>query len=312
MRPLTADHRETTEGLERISISVTVAELGVTAERYDDAYLPGRFVPSVRPFLAEYARRSARARRELEWRSVCYGPDPGERLHVFPAPAPGAPLVVFVHGGYWQELSEGESSFAARDVLAVGAAYAAIGYGLAPRLRLGEMVTQVRRAVLWLCRNASTVNADPRRVVLVGHSAGAHLVCMSLVGPLPDTLTPRDLARAAVLISGLYELAPLRRSSIGSAIGLTAADVAAYSPVRHLPTGLPPLLLARAAAEPAGFGYQQHRLAETAVRLGVPVTELVVGGRNHFDLPLGLADPTDPLGRAVLDLLVPVVEEGIA
>jgi acetyl esterase/lipase len=127
-------------------------------------------------------------------RPVRYGPDPGKRLHVFPAPVPGAPLVVFVHGGCWQELTELESSFAAREVLAAGAACAAVGYGLAPRLRLGEIVTQVRQAVLSLCRNASTLNADPERVVLVGHSAGAHLVCMSLVDPLPDHLTPRDLA----------------------------------------------------------------------------------------------------------------------
>jgi len=135
---------------------------------------------------------------------------------------------------------------------------------------------------------------------------------MSLVGRLPDGLMPRDLACAAVLLSGLYELAPLRRSSIGAAIGLTAADVAAYSPVRQLRPGLPPLLLARAADEPAGFGYQQRRLAEAAGRLGVPVTELVVGGRNHFDPPLGLADPADPIGRAVLELLVPIAEKGFA
>jgi arylformamidase len=284
----------------------------VSTELWDDAYLPGRFVPAVRPFLDEYAWRSARARREFGWRPVCYGSDPGEWLHVFPAPAPGAPLVVFVHGGYWQELTELESSFAARDVLAAGAAFAAVGYGLAPRVRLGEIVAQVRRAVLWLRRNASTVNADAKRVVLVGHSAGAQLVCMSLVGRLPDGLMPRDLACAAVLLSGLYELAPLRRSSIGAAIGLTAADVAAYSPVRQLRPGLPPLLLARAADEPAGFGYQQRRLAEAAGRLGVPVTELVVGGRNHFDLPLGLADPADPIGRAVLELFVPIAEKGFA
>jgi len=284
----------------------------VNTQLWDDAYLPGRFVPSVRPFLDEYARRSARARRELGWWPVRYGPDPGEWMHVFPAPGPGAPLVVFVHGGYWQELTELESSFAARDMLAAGAAYAAVGYGLAPRVRLGEIVAQVRRAVLSLCRNASTVNADPKRVVLVGHSAGAQLVCMALLGELPDGLVPRDLACAAVLLSGLYELAPLRRSSIGAAVGITAADVAAYSPVRQLQARMPPLLLARAADEPAGFGYQQRRLAEAAVRLGVPVTELVVSGRNHFDLPLGLADPADPLGHAVLELLVPVVQKGIA
>jgi arylformamidase len=276
----------------------------VHTELMDHAYLPGLRVPSVQPFLDEYARRSAQARRELAWRSVRYGPDPDERLHVFPAPEQNAPLVVFVHGGYWQELTEQDSSFAARDTLGAGAAYAAVGHGLAPRLRLGEIVAQVRRAVLWLRRNACDVDVDPERIVLVGHSAGAHLVAMCLVEHLlPNGLRPRDLACAAVLLSGLYELEPLRRSSVGAAIGLTDADIEAYSPARHLHAGLPPLLLARGAAEPEGFTRQQRWLAIGAAVHGVPISQLVVNGRNHFDLPLGLADPADPLGRAVLALV---------
>src|SRR5215475_14355595 len=120
------------------------------SEPWDRAYLPGRSVPSVQPYLEEYARRSALARRVLPWREVRYGPDPAERLHFFPAGGEGAPLVVFVHGGYWQELTELDSSFAAREVVAAGAAYAAVGYGLAPRVRLAEIVGMVRRAVWWL------------------------------------------------------------------------------------------------------------------------------------------------------------------
>ncbi|MGH3812912.1 MAG: alpha/beta hydrolase [Pseudonocardiaceae bacterium] len=276
-------------------------EATTRSEPWDRAYLPGRFVPSVELYLDEYARRSALARHELAWREVPYGPDPAERLHFFPAPEPDSPLVVFVHGGYWQQLTEADSSFAGRDVVAAGAAYAALGYGLAPRVRLDGIVAMVRRAVLWLHRNAGDLGVDRERILLAGHSAGAQLVGMCLVeGWLPEAMRPSDLACAAVLMSGLYELEPVRHSSVGAAIGLSAAQAAANSLVRQLHAGLPPLVVARGVDEPTGFADQQRWLVSGAVALGVPVTDLVVAGRNHFDLPLGMGDPADPVGRALL------------
>ncbi|MGH3973181.1 MAG: alpha/beta hydrolase, partial [Pseudonocardiaceae bacterium] len=264
-------------------------------------YLTVSLVPSVQPYLDEYARRSALARRELVWREVAYGPTPAERLHFFPSAEPDSPLVVFVHGGYWQQLTEADSSFAAREVVAAGAAYAALGYGLAPRVRLDDIVDMVRRAVLWLHRNAGDLGVDRKRILLVGHSAGAQLAGMCLVeGWLPEAMRSSDLACAAVLMSGLYELEPVRHSSVGAAIGLSAAQAAANSVVRQLHAGLPPLVIARAMDEPTGFVDQQRWLVSGAVRHGVPVTELVVAARNHFDLPLGMGDPADPVGRALL------------
>jgi arylformamidase len=276
------------------------------SEPWDRVYLPGRSVPSVRPFLEEYARRSAAARRDLTWRAVRYGPDHAERLHFFPAGAPDAPLVVFVHGGYWQELTEMDSSFAARGVVAAGAAFAAVGYGLAPRVRLSGIVAMVRRAVRWLHHHAMDLGIDRGRVVLVGHSAGAQLAGMCLVPERqPGAARAGDLACAAVLISGLYELEPVRRSSVGAAVRLSVREAADHSVVRHLHAGMPPLVVARGADELAGFADQQRWLVSGASRLGVPVTDLVVPGRNHFDLPLGFGDPADPLGRIVLDLIRP-------
>jgi arylformamidase len=271
------------------------------SEVWDQQYLPGRLVPSVQPFLDEYARRSALARRELPWRKVRYGPDPAERLHFFPAREPDSPLVVFVHGGYWQQLTEADSSFAAREIVAAGAAYAALGYGLAPRVQLGDIVAMVRRAVLWLHRNTAELGIDRKRILLVGHSAGAQLAGMCLVeGWLPGGMRPGELVCAAVLMSGLYELEPVRRSSVGTAIGLSAAQAAANSLVRQLHVGLPLLIVARGADEPTGFADQQSWLVSGAVQLGVPVTDLVVASRNHFDLPLGMGDPADAVGRALL------------
>lgn len=283
---------------------------GAETDSWDRTYLPGLFVPSVQPYLDEYASRSALARRELAWRVVRYGPDRAELLHFFPAPRLNAPLVVFVHGGYWQQLTEVDSSFAAREIVASGAAYAALGYALAPRVRLDDIVAVVRRAVLWLHHNAADLGVDPGRVVLAGHSAGAQLAAMCLVdGWLPEPMRPTDLACGAVLLSGLYELEPLRRSSIGREIRLSSAEVAAHSFLRHLHPRLPALVLARGDDEPSGFADQQRWLVAGAAGLGAPVTDLVVAGRNHFELPLGIADPVDPVGLLVRRLIEPANQE---
>jgi arylformamidase len=273
------------------SVPAALPERGFGTDRaaWDATYLPGLTIPTD-PYLRTYAERSARARESLSWREVRYGPGEAERLHLFPGPREDSPLLVFVHGGYWQQLTEVESSFAAPDALAAGCGFAALGYGLAPAHRLAEIAAMAVRGLTWLR------NAVPGRVVLAGHSAGAHLVAHALVAD-------QSLADAAVLLSGLYELAPLRHTTVGANTRMSEHEVATLSPVRGLHAGLPPLLVARGDAEPVGFTDQQDALVAAARRSGVPVSGLVVPGRNHFDLPLGLADSADPLGAAVLPLL---------
>jgi arylformamidase len=258
----------------------------------DDAYVPGKFVPPG-PYLDEYVERSARARARLSWRNVPYGPRESERIHFFPAAGDDAPLLVFVHGGYWQELTEADSSFAAVDAVAHGVSFAAMGYGLAPTFRLDEITAMVRRGVRWLYDNAAVLGIDARRIVLVGHSAGAQLAAMCLDIPV----------RSAMLLSGLYELEPLLRTSVGPAIRLTADEAVRNSPTRVLRAGMPPLVAAHGADETAGFAQQQEMLATAAKAADVPLEEFVVAGRHHFDLPLGLADPADPVGQRVLAAL---------
>jgi arylformamidase len=261
---------------------------GTDQQAWDRAYVAGLSVPDVGAYLAEYAERSMRARATLPWGEVTYGADPAERLHLFPAAEADGRLLVFVHGGYWQELTEADSSFAAPAVVASGAAFAAVGYGLAPAHRLSRIVAMVGRAVRWLHAHGF----GPDRTVLAGHSAGAHLVLMCLLAE------PR-LARAAVLLSGLYELGPLCHTSVGKAIGLTPAEAAANSPARRLRADLPTLVLARGANEPLGFADQQTCLVRAASQLGLSTVDIVVSGRNHFDLPYGLGDPDDPVGCLV-------------
>jgi arylformamidase len=237
----------------------------------------------------------------LPWHELSYGLGSAEVLHFFPAIQPGVPLHVFVHGGYWQELSKAESSFAAPDFVSRGSAFAALGYGLAPRHRLDEIVAMVRKGVLWLYRHAPKLGVDPGQIFLSGSSAGAHLVAMCLLeGWLPAPLHPRDVVRGATLLSGVYELEPLRHTYVGEAMGLRIDEAARNSPVRRLHPGLPALIVARGSAETEAFADQHRDLVSALVQLGAPVVDLVVSARNHFDLPLGLGNPADVLGRAVL------------
>ncbi|KPM56667.1 arylformamidase [Frankia sp. R43] len=282
----------------------------------DRAYSPSLTVPDLRACLRGYADGSARARADLAWREIPYGPGPDRILHFFPAlpvlpalpaavpgPEPGAPLQMFIHGGYWQELSAAESSFAAPDFVSRGAAFAALGYGLAPANRLDEIVAMVREAVLWLFRNAAPLGVDPRRIFLSGSSAGAHLAAMCLVdGWLPAPLRPTGVIRGACLLSGIYDLEPLRHTYVGEQIRLTAAEAARNSPVHRLRgTGsLPSLVIARGENETSAFAAQHRQFLSALTEYGTAPVDLVVPGRNHFDLPETLGDPGEPLGRAVL------------
>ncbi|HEU5160746.1 MAG TPA: alpha/beta hydrolase [Streptosporangiaceae bacterium] len=267
----------------------------------DREYSPSSRVADMHAYLREYAARSAGARATLDWTDHAYGPGPAERLLFFPAARPRAPLLGYVHGGYWQELSKEESCFAAPDFVGRGAAFAAIGYGLAPAHRLDEIVAMVRRGVRWLYDNAAALGVDPGRIFLSGSSAGAHLVAMCLLdGWLPAPLRSLDVVRGAVLLSGVYELEPLRRTYVGEAIGLTAAEADRNSPIRRLRGPLPSVIVARGDNETTAFADQHDRFVQALKTAGAPVTDLVVAPRNHFDLPFDLGEPASPLGRATL------------
>ncbi|RKT55566.1 alpha/beta hydrolase [Saccharothrix australiensis] len=249
-------------------------------------YSPSSLVPSLDAELERYARESARARAHLPWCDLG-GTD------FFPA-GPGSPLLIFIHGGYWQQLDRSDASFPALGLVPQGISYAAVGYGLAPAHRMDEIVTAVRRSVTRLCAQAASLGCPPGALVLAGGSAGAHLAAMCL-------LTERLPLRGAVLLSGIYDLEPLLHTYVNDAIGMDREEALRNSPIRYLPARVPPVVLARGEHETAEFARQHHDF-HRALR-GNRVTGLLVRGRNHFDLCFDLADPTTALGASVTALL---------
>jgi arylformamidase len=244
--------------------------------------------------LREYRARSDAARARLRvHEAVPYGDHPAERCHVFPAAGPGTagtPVLVFVHGGHWQQSGMDEACFAAGNAVARGCAYVALNYGLAPARRLPEMIASVARGLAWLAGAGPRFGIAPGHVHVAGSSAGAHLLAAALA-----TGAPR--VRSACLLSGLYDLSVIPGSYVNDALGLTADTARACSPLRLPPPRCDEVLLAAGEHETPEYLRQQAAYAAHLRAAGVAVADRVVAGRDHFDLPLDLDDPTTELGR---------------
>jgi arylformamidase len=253
------------------------------------------------PFIDQYVQRSAAAREWFAGQNaasahygVAYGAASSQTLDVFlPAQQVSGlpPLVVFIHGGYWQALSKNESQFAAVDAVQAGLAHAVIDYTLAPNASVAAIVDECVQALEFLQANADRFGFDSRRIVVTGSSAGAHLAAMvALRCPF---------VRAAVLVSGIYELEPLIHTTINDALGLTAGIAQALSPQLQNLAGFPSSLLAVGEIETAQFKHQGAVFAQSLPN----ARSLTITDKNHFDIVLDLLNPHSELGRQSLNVI---------
>jgi arylformamidase len=257
-----------------------------------------------RPFVAAYRERSDAARAALAWQRLAYGSGAAQGIELaLPPERDGAapvPLLVFIHGGYWQELAAADSLFAAPACVQRGVAFAAIDYTLAPAATVAQIADECRAAFALLVQRAPALGIDAARIVVAGSSAGAHLAAMVGLGPVHGA-RPATL----VLVSGVYWLDPLVGTSINAALGLDAASARAASPGMLPLDACPPALVAWGEIETGAFKAQSRAFAALLAAAGRPSPTLEVPGRNHFDVILDLADPATPLGRRTWALLQP-------
>jgi arylformamidase len=228
------------------------------------------------------AWRAACPRAELD---LAYGTGAREKLDLFwpEGAVPATPVAMFIHGGYWQGLGREWVSHCARGLNGQGVAVAVPSYDLCPAVGIGDIVAQMRAAARMLHARHG------RRMLAAGHSAGGHLAAMLLA------LEPRAI-RAALAISGVFELEPLRHTSIGTALRLDAATARALSP-RFLPRPAGSLHCLVGAAESAEYLRQSR---EMAAEWGGGFEALP--GLDHFTVLAPMADPESrvvPLAKSL-------------
>ena len=283
---------------------------------FDEATREREYSPSsciggnYQAFVAAYSQRSAQARAATPGHlNLRYGPGAAQRLDLFVPPGAAGqrapPLLVFIHGGYWQELSKDDSSFAAPDCVRQGIAFAALDYTLAPAATVQHMVDECTQALTWLQAHAGAWGFDPQRMAVAGSSAGAHLAAMAAMSANPAAARAgnRCCVRAAVLVSGIYELEPLVGTSINGALALTAHTAQAVSPALQPLAGFPPSIVCWGAVETAEFKRQGQDFSTRLRAAGCRCDMFEVPARNHFDVIFDLVDPATVLGAATLTLM---------
>ncbi len=254
--------------------------------------------------LAYWASASAQAlERHADVLERAYGPDPSERLDIFPPTRPQAPVFVYVHGGYWRALGKRDHSFVAPPFVDAGAMVVMPDYALCPAVSIEHIVVQTVQALAWVYRHARDYGGDPTRIVVAGHSAGGHLATMLLacdwVSVAPDL--PADVVQSALSISGLYELEPLRHAPfLAPDLKLTSASARRLSPA-FLPAPRGSLVTVVGADESEEFHRQAALISS---RWGDRVlAALSVPGRHHMNVLHELTEPTSLVHAQALRLL---------
>jgi arylformamidase len=261
----------------------------VAGTDYEVEYNNRARVPENPALMAGWATEAATYRRERAPRVMRYGRGPRHTIDLFAADGQG-PIVVFIHGGYWQALDGSSFSHCAKGLNAHGVDVAVPTYDLCPQVSIDTIIEQMRSAARELARLG-------RPLVISGHSAGGHLAACLLATDWQslDASLPKELVIAAYAISGLFDIVPLVETSINKALQLDPVTAKAASPLFWKPPTHGSLDAVVGGEESAEYFRQSRTMTETWGAAGLPTRYGAIEGANHFTAIAPLADPASPM-----------------
>ncbi|MEZ5658179.1 MAG: alpha/beta hydrolase [Burkholderiaceae bacterium] len=274
-------------------------------------YNPRAAMPDAEQALAERSAMSAAALQGLRghWRideDLRYGEGPLQTFDLFRPlrqQGPARALAVFIHGGYWRALDKRDTALVVPPLLEAGAVVANLNYDLCPAVTLDRIVDEIVEGVRHCHAHAAQWGADPARLILMGHSAGAHLAA-SVLAREPDRLgLPADCLAGIVAISGIYEPEVVLGISVNELVRLDPATARRHDCLIREPRRVIPAVVSAGAAEPEGWIDQSRRYAGLLRLHGCPCIEAVIPAANHFtvlDTTFAAGSDTQRAIRALL------------
>ncbi len=259
---------------------------------YDSMYNNRALVPNFADHFSNWIESSKAARANLNCQlDIAYGAGPNETLDIFPAAKPNAPVVVFIHGGYWRSLDKSDHSFVAPPLHEMGACVVVVNYALCPGtpnepVTIPDIAMQMTHALAWVWQNIAKFGGNPKDVMVAGHSAGGHLAAMLLAcdWKAVDKSMPAHWIQKALSISGLYDLTPLRKTTfLQDSLKLTAVHAQMASPALWPRPKKGVLYTVAGGDESPEFLRNNRLIHQTWGPKTVPVCE-DLPGLNHFNI----------------------------
>ena len=239
--------------------------------------------PDYEHYFEDWRKRSAAARARLDCDlGVAYGPKPRQKFDLFRAREPRAPLLIFIHGGYWRSMDKSDFSFLAEPLITRGIAVAMPSYSLCPEATIDEIVADVRTAF-------SSLGQSADRIHVCGWSAGAHLAAMLVAGGAPGIYS-------VLALSGIYDLRPLQHVSMNEDLRLDEATAARNSPLLLQPKTQPKIAVAAGALETPALRKQSRDFAD-AWQLNAQE----IPGVHHYAIVTELGDERSALFATLLE-----------
>lgn len=266
---------------------------------HDRMYNNRALVPDFADHFAHWKNASEQARQTLPAQlDVRYGDGPNETLDIFPAARADAPVVIFIHGGYWRSLDKADHSFVVPALRDMGACVVVVNYALCPGteaqpVTVPDIALQMAQASAWVWRHIGAHGGDRNNITVIGHSAGGHLAAMLLAcdwKKLGRDL-PVGLVRKALSISGLFDLAPVRKTPfVQGDLRITPAHVRMASPAKWQRPRQGVLYTVVGGDESAEFLRHNRLIHQAWGPKTVPVCE-DLPGLNHFSVVTDLTRP---------------------
>ena len=257
--------------------------------------------------IEKWSKWSEDFRANVDYSLNCqYSSGEKDKLDIFRCGKPNAPLFIFIHGGYWQRGDKSVYSFVAESFVSSGIDVALIGYQLCPGTSMTNIVDKIREAIVWIWNNASDYSISRHRINVSVHSAGGHITGMVLAtdwSTISNNL-PKDIVKTGIPISGLYQLDPIRETTIADALGLNDEESLALSPHFYQPQTEAPILVTLGGGETPEFHWQTNKFLKRWKNFKAPLDYFAEPDVDHFGVVERLANSESQIFIKVKNFII--------
>ncbi len=280
--------------------------LDYTQEELDQQYEHRSIVPEGDKFLAQTEAESHRVGEMAKGLfDVAYGPEAEQLLDIYTVEKNcPSPVVIFFHGGRWSRGSKSSNIESLTIYNANGILFVSVGFTLIPNITMDSLIAQCRAAIVWLWQNAQTYGGDRQNFYVFGKSSGAHLAGMMVVTDWSkDFDLPKNVIKGGLLVSGMYDLEPVRLSFRNSFLKLNESEAFRNSPILQIPEGGCPLIIGFGSKETDEFQRQSIAFADAWKKKGLKCSLVKVEGHHHFSINSEMCNANGILISSFLKLI---------